>query len=211
MTDSNHVSAILLAAGRSKRLGRNKLLLPLGADTVIRKTAKVLLESSVSEVILVTGHAEAMIKDALKELDVCFTHNPRYAEGQSTSVIAGLNAAAKAADAYLFALGDQPLLTPEIVDDIIALYGVSRPRTQIVVPLFEGRRGNPTLFSASLTDELRRITGDEGGRRIIQKLEMEFPEKIVFLHLRNGNVFLDIDTEKDYQIALHAFSKPSFE
>ena len=93
MADARRVTAILLAAGLSKRLGRNKLLLPLGGETVVRKTAKAVLASAVTEVILVTGHEEAEVKQAVAGLDVRITHNPRYAEGQSTSMIAGIEAA----------------------------------------------------------------------------------------------------------------------
>ncbi len=93
MADARRITAILLAAGLSKRLGRNKLLLPLGDETVIRKTAEAVLESAVSEVILVTGHEEALVKQAVKDLNVRLKHNPRYAQGQSTSMVAGVEAA----------------------------------------------------------------------------------------------------------------------
>ena len=93
MADARRITAILLAAGLSKRLGRNKLLLLLGGETVIRKTAKAVCESAVSEVILVTGHEEAEVKQAVEGLSVHFTHNPRYAEGQSTSMISGIETA----------------------------------------------------------------------------------------------------------------------
>ena len=209
MADARRISAILLAAGLSKRLGRNKLLLPLGDEAVVRKTAKAVLASAVSEVILVTGHEEAMVKRAVEDLDVRFIHNPRYAEGQSTSMIAGIKAASKDAEAYLFVLGDQPLLTPGIVNGVIALYEKSRPDALVAAPAFEGRRGNPALFAASLRDELLRTSGDAGGRGIIQRLETESPEKIVFLKLRNDDIFLDIDTEEDYELMLRKFQKSS--
>ncbi len=211
MADARRVSAILLAAGLSKRLGRNKLLLPLGDETVIRKTAKAVLAAAVSDVILVTGHEEALVKQAVRGLNVRLKHNPRYAQGQSTSMVAGVEAASEAADAYLFVLGDQPLLTPGIVNDMISLYQTSRPDTLVVAPAFEGRRGNPTLFSAFLRNELLQTSGDAGGRGIIQRLEKESPGKIVFLHLPNDDIFLDIDTEKDYEFMLRKFPKASYE
>ena len=205
MADARRITAILLAAGLSKRLGRNKLLLPLGDETVVRKTAKAVLASAVTEVILVTGHEEAMVKQAVAGLNVRFTHNPRYAEGQSTSMIAGIEAAKEDTEAYLFVLGDQPLLTPGIVNEVISLYERSRPEALVVAPAFEGRRGNPTLFSADLKDELLRTSGDAGGRGIIRRLENESPGAIVFHHLPNDDIFLDIDTEKDYESMLRKF------
>ena len=211
MADARRITAILLAAGLSKRLGRNKLLLPLGDETVIRKTAKAVLTGAVSEVILVTGHEEALVKQAVKDLDVRFKHNPSYAQGQSTSMVAGVEAAPEATGAYLFVLGDQPLLTPGIVNDMISLYETSRPDALVVAPAFEGRRGNPALFSAALKDELLQASGDAGGRRIIQRLEKESPERIVFHHLPNDDIFLDIDTEEDYEFMLRKFPETSYE
>ena len=79
---------------------------------------------------------------------------------------------------------------------MISLYEASRPDALVVAPAFEGRRGNPALFSASLKDELLQASGDAGGRGIIQRLEKESPQRIVFLHLPNDDIFLDIDTEK---------------
>ena len=209
MADARRITAILLAAGLSKRLGRNKLLLPLGDEAVIRKTAKAVLASAVSEVILVTGHEEAEVKQAMKDLDVRITHNPRYAEGQSTSMIAGIEAASEDAEAYLFVLGDQPLLTPEIVNDLIALYEKSRPDALVAAPVFQKKRGNPTLLAASLREELLRTSGDAGGRGVIQRLETESPGRIVFLELPNDDIFLDIDTVEDYEFMLRKFPKTS--
>ena len=209
MADARRVTAILLAAGLSKRLGRNKLLLPLGGETVVRKTAKAVLASAVTEVILVTGHEEAKVKGAVADLDVHIAHNPRYAEGQSTSMIAGIEAAPEDAEAYLFVLGDQPLLTPGIVNGLIALFEESRPDALVTAPVFKGRRGNPTLFAASLKDELLRASGDAGGRSIIKRLETESPEQIVFHRLPNDDIFLDIDTEEDYERMLRKFPESS--
>lgn len=209
MGDTRRITAILLAAGLSKRLGLNKLLLPLGDEAVIRKTAKAVLASMVTEVILVTGHEEALVKLAVSGLNMRLAHNPRYAEGQSTSMIAGIEAASEDAEAYLFVLGDQPLLTPQIVNGLIALYEKSRPDALVVAPAFEGRRGNPALFAASLKDELLQASGDAGGRGIIQRLETESPGKIVFHRLPNDDIFLDIDTEEDYEIMLRKFPKTS--
>lgn len=205
MANARRITAIILAAGLSRRLGRNKLLLPLGDETVVRKTAKAVLASAVSEVILVTGHEEAMVKQAVEGLDVRLTHNPLYAEGQSTSMVAGIEAAHEEAGAYLFVLGDQPLLTPEIVNELIALYEEARPDALVAAPTFCGRRGNPTLFSAFLRDELLQASGDAGGRGIIQRLETESPEQIVFHRLPNDDIFLDIDTEEDYERMLRKF------
>ena len=95
------------------------------------------------------------------------------------------------------------------MDGLIALYEKSRPDALVAAPMFKGRRGNPALFSASLREELLRASGDAGGRGIIQRLETESPERIVFLELPNDDIFLDIDTEEDYEIMLRKIPKTS--
>ena len=91
------------------------------------------------------------------------------------------------------------------MNDLISLYGESRPEALVAAPVFQGRRGNPTLFSVTLKDELLQTSGDAGGRGIIQRLETESPGKIVFLELPNDDMFLDIDTEEDYERMLRKF------
>ena len=179
---------------------------PSGDETVIRKTAKAVLESAVSEVILVTGHEEALVRQAAKDLNVRLTHNPRYAQGQSTSMVAGVEAATEATGAYLFVLGDQPLLTPGIVNDMICpLRDIPARRTGRGA----GLRGQARKPRAVLRLSQRRTAPDERGcgrqgnhpktgKGIASR-------RIVFLHLPNDDIFLDIDTEKDYEFMLRKF------
>ena len=192
------ISAILLAAGQSKRLGRNKLLLPAGGETVIRRTVRAAASSAVSETLLVTGHEAGRVRAAVDGLPVRIVHNPRYAAGQSTSMIAGIEAASAEAAAYLFVPGDQPLLCAQTLDEMIGLYARGGGRALIVAPAFCGRRGAPTLFSAALRAELLAVRGDAGGRGILRRLEAARPEQVVFLPLGTDDIFLDVDTEADY-------------
>ncbi len=207
MSGNLRVSAVLLAAGLSRRLGRNKLLLPAGGMAVVRRAALALLGSKAAEVIAVTGHEAGEVRAALEGLDLRFVHNPRYAEGQSTSVRAGLARAAPDAGGILFALGDQPLVTAALVNRLIEAFAAARPGA-LAAALYSGdRRGTPTLFSAELRGEIARVEGDEGGRGILERLEAEAPGRLLAVPAGREEVFLDLDTETDYAKLLDRFGE----
>lgn len=196
MAREPRISAILLAAGLSKRLGRNKLLLPAGGIPVVRRAALALAESSAAEIIAVVGHEAAAVTAALEGLRLRVVHNPGYAQGQSTSLRAGLAQAAPDAEGFLFALGDQPLLTAEWVDRLIGAFA-SAPGSTLGAALYHGGgRGNPVLLSASLREELARVEGDEGARKILRRLEQE--ERLLAVPAEEADLFLDLDTEADH-------------
>lgn len=202
------VSAVLLAAGLSKRLGRNKLLLPAGGIPVVRWAAQALLASKAADVIVVTGHEAAEVHAALDGLGVRFVHNPRYAEGQGTSLAAGLAQAAQDTEGFLFALGDQPLITAALVDRLIEAFAAARPPALAAAPYFEDRRGTPTLFSADLREELSRVCGDEGAREVLKRLRAEAPDRLLAIPVESEDIFLDLDTEADYQKLLAKMGGP---
>ena len=199
MPDPPRISCILLAAGISRRLGRNKLLLEVEGEPSVRRAARALLGSKAAEVIAVTGHEREKIEDALAGLPVRFAHNERYAEGQAGSLQCGLQAADPGAAGYLFALGDQPLLSAGLVDRLIQAFGTEAPPPLIAAPFAEGKRGNPVLFSAELKSELAALTGDRGAREIIEKVRAEAPDRFRAVEAESADLFLDIDTEADYK------------
>lgn len=192
------ISAILLAAGLSRRLGRNKLLLPAGGVPVVRRAALALVESRASEVLAVVGHQADDVRAALAGLKLRIVHNPGYAQGQSTSLRAGLAQAAPGAEGFLFALGDQPLLTAAWVDRLIGAFASAPPGTQAAALYHGGQRGNPVLLAASLRGELDRIEGDEGARQILRRLEQETPPRLLAVPAEEEDLFLDLDTEADH-------------
>jgi molybdenum cofactor cytidylyltransferase len=148
-------AAVLLAAGLSRRMGpRNKLLIPIGGEPLVRRTAKVYLAAGVS-VNAVLGHEAELVRAALHDLPLSFTFNPLYeTEGQHSSVRAGLNSLAAGYDAVMIALADQPSLEPSDISMLLAAFAQDPGR--ILVPYFEGRRGNPTVFPGSILMQLRR-------------------------------------------------------
>ena len=189
------ISAIVLAAGESRRMGEAKQLLPWEGKTVLGHVLDTLLSSSVQEVILVLGHeAERVLeKVAIREIKVVF--NPDYQKGMSASLRRGLLAMNPSAEAFLVFLADQPAITPEIIDQLIDSFRRARPGKSIVVPSFGGRRGHPVLFGRKYREEFGGLTGEVGGREILAR----HPEDILELEMDTDAVLTDLDTPEDYQ------------
>ncbi len=159
------IAAIVLAAGAARRFGSQKLMAPFGEKPLVRWAVEHALASRVSEVIVVLGRDGEAVRAALHGLPVRFTMNEQWAEGMSGSIHTGIAALAPDTDAVVIMLGDQPTVTPEIIDHLIAAHATStRP---IVAPSYRGERGNPVLFAADLFPELLAIRGDQGARGII--------------------------------------------
>ncbi|UCE98123.1 MAG: nucleotidyltransferase family protein, partial [Dehalococcoidia bacterium] len=163
--ESPFISAILLAAGESKRMGKPKLLLPFGKSTVIGSTIDNLLNSKVNEVIVVLGANIQKTKKALAGKPVKITTNPLYQQGMSTSLICGLMQVNQQSQRIMIALSDQPLIDTKTYDRLI--YKSTHSNFGIVVPTYRSRRGNPIIFNVSYKDELLQLKGDIGGRDLL--------------------------------------------
>jgi molybdenum cofactor cytidylyltransferase len=207
------IAAIILAAGSSSRMGagRHKLLLPLAERPVLAHVLDTTLASSACPIILVLGHqADAVrgeIASFLSHPAITIVENPDYLQGMSTSMRAGLQALMakttgetedKTEDetpisGAVILLGDQPLVTPQIIDTLITTQRETGKR--IVVPLYEGKRGNPTLFEASLFAELLEVTGDEGGRSVLARHK----EDVATVEVGDVMANYDVDTWEAYQ------------
>jgi len=183
----------VLAAGESRRMGQPKQLLPFEGEPLVRRVARRALASRLAEVIVVVGHVAEAVRQTLTGLDVRIVENPAYRQGQSTSVIAGLEALAPQSDAAMFLMADQPFLDASLINRIIETY--EETGGLILVPTYKGRRGSPVLFDRSLFDELHQITGDEGGRQVLRR----HPQAIVCVPLDSERPLLDIDTPEGYR------------
>jgi len=161
------IAALILAAGRSERMGGpNKLVATINGKPLVRIVAEAALASRASPVTVVTGHGAPAVGAALADLDVAVVHNPDYAAGLSTSLVAGIAALPKDADGVIVLLGDMPRIDAATIDRLIAALNPARG-VHIVVPTYGGERGNPVVWSAAYFDALRMVTGDAGGRRLI--------------------------------------------
>ena len=156
---NRNVSAIVLAAGRSTRMdGPNKLLAELDGKKLVRIVTEQALASKASEVIVVTGHQADLVEQALSGLKVRFARNPDFAGGLASSVKAGIAAVPANADGAVVCLGDMPLISSRLIDQLIETFAPDRGHL-IAVPVSDGRRGNPVLWSAALlqgVDDARR-------------------------------------------------------
>ena len=186
------VSAILLAAGESKRMGKPKLLMPFGRSTILEQTVDNLLNSKVSEVIVVLGYKaeEAMPKITAKPVKIAI--NPVYHQGMSTSIIAGLNLIDDRGEAVMLVLADQPFVDSKIINELVQQFYAHKKG--IVIPTYQGRRGHPIIFTIKYKTELLGLKGDTGGRQIIEK----HPDDILEVAVDSPGINIDIDTISDY-------------
>jgi molybdenum cofactor cytidylyltransferase len=195
--DNRNVAAIVLAAGRSTRMGGpNKLLAELSGKKLVRIATEQALASKASEVIVVTGHQAELVEQALDGLKVKFVRNPDFAGGLASSVKAGIAAVSDSADGAVICLGDMPLIDAQLIDRLIETFAPDRGNL-IVVPVAEGRRGNPVLWSRRFFSELLTLDGDIGARHLIAK----HGEAVAEVPVEGDSAFLDIDTPQALETA----------
>jgi molybdenum cofactor cytidylyltransferase len=192
MIRAPRVAGIILAAGSSSRMGRPKQLLPLRGQTIIECVVDSALASPLDKVVVVLGHRAEKLIPLLREREVTVVINAEYQSGQSSSLQAGLRVVGDDFDAALFLLADQPLITPSIISSILTAYA-NNP-SPIVLPLFDGKRGNPVLFDRQTFDFIDSLSGDTGGRVLFQK----YAGQILEVPVQDIAIHFDIDTEKDY-------------
>ena len=193
--DNKHIkmiSAIVLAAGQSKRMGRAKQLLPFGDETILETVINSLAGSKVDEIILVLGHQAEEIRESLSYTPAKTVINPSYQEGMSSSIICGMNAVDENADAVMIVLGDQPLIGRDVIDRLVKEYGDSD--RGIVLPLYKKRRGNPVIFDIKYREKLSALRGDIGGRAIVDSDS----EDVLEVNIESEAVICDIDEEDEY-------------
>jgi molybdenum cofactor cytidylyltransferase len=186
------IAAVVLAAGRSRRMGQAKLLMPVAGRAIVRHAVEGVLAGGVDSVWVVTGPDGGPIEAALAGLDVQIVVNPAPEEGQAGSVRAGIAALPASVDTALIALGDQPALEPSIIPALLAARRTStRP---IVAPRYRDGQGNPVVFKREIFPELLRLTGDQGARPVIQKE----PARVEWVEL-DLPMPPDVDTPADYE------------
>ena len=185
-----HISAVVLAAGRSTRMGAvNKLLVPLDGRPMVRTVADALESSSVAPVVVVTGHESDRVGEALAGTRVRLVHNPEYRQGLSGSLRIGLTALPESAEGAVICLGDMPLVTSQHVEKLVAAFDPAEGR-EICVPVFEGKRGNPVLFARRFFEEMKAVRGDVGARHLIG----EYEEYVCEVAMDDRAVLVDVDS-----------------
>ena len=156
---ASRIAAVVLAAGRSTRMGAvNKMIAEIGGKPLVRIAAEQALASRAAPVIVVTGHQRERVEAALAGLAVRFVHNPDYADGLGTSLKAGIAAVPADADGAIVCLGDMPQVDAALIDRLIAAFDPERGAL-IVVPSIDGRRGNPVVWSRRFFHDLMADPG----------------------------------------------------
>ncbi len=200
-------AGIILAAGMSTRLGQPKQLLYLKGEYLLEWVLDACLGSDLDKTFLVLGHQHQKIiqtlNQQLRHPNIEVVVNSDYREGQSQSLRAGLLAAGNAYASVMFLLGDQPMVDSGMINFL--LNGFWNSRKDICIPVNQGKRRNPVIFSKNWYDRLLDIKGDIGARKIIEAN----PQQVLEAKVENRLYFYDIDTEADYKCLLNLIDTPA--
>ena len=215
MNATQSTAAVILAAGSSSRMGggRHKLMLSLDGRPVLARVMDASLSSRARPIVVVLGHQSAQVRSQIEQYttynDVALIENAQYQQGMSSSLRKGIQTLLSndyknkqisyQVDSALILLGDQPLITPRIIDTLITLYRTTgKP---IVAPLYKGKRGSPVLFDESLFPELIEVTGDEGGRTVLERHR----DEVELIEIGNALANFDVDTWEAYEQVVQAW------
>ncbi len=189
VAEAPRIGALVLAAGRSTRMGdANKLLATLDGIPFVTRAVNAALAARVAQVLVVTGHEADRIQAALAGRPVSFAYNRDFAEGMATSIRCGLAALRPDLDAVIVLLADMPRITADEVDRLIAAFDPRAPG--IVVPVKDGRRGNPVLWPRRFFREIMELTGDAGARSLIER----HADRVTAVPFDTDAIFADADT-----------------
>jgi molybdenum cofactor cytidylyltransferase len=184
------IAAIILAAGASTRFGSPKQLLDWHGQPLLRHVILQTLAAPVSEIIVVLGAHEARILPATRGLPVTLARNGAWQQGLSSSVALGLRALREPVAAALFLLADQPRVNPELMQRVMLAFWQSG--APVVMPRVGKKRGNPVLFARACFPELMQVSGDQGGRALMQKYRRQ-----THWVQADDRALYDIDTPQD--------------
>jgi len=188
------VSAVLLAAGESRRMGAvNKLELLVDGTPLLRRTAEILLASQLQEVAVVLGYQADRAGSLLDGLHLKSVYNTAYREGQMTSVYQGLQSLTQACDGVMICLSDQPLLQVDDINCLIEAFG-KRSHGSIMVPTYQGKRGNPVILDYQHREDILNGERSLGCKKLIEKN----PELVSSFEMSNNHVVIDLDTPEEF-------------
>ena len=186
------ISAILLAAGQSKRMnGENKLTKKIQGIPLIKHSVKNILSSSVDELIVVLGYQKKIIEKLIEKNEKIKTvFNENFENGIASSIKTGLNHFSEKTEAFFICLGDMPLVNYNIYNQLIK----SKDNKKIIVPIYKGQQGNPVLFDKSMKEKIMSISGDAGAKKILELNK----DKILNLEINDQNITKGFDTQDNF-------------
>jgi len=187
------ISAIVVAAGLSRRMGQFKLLLPWGPHTVLGQVVATLTAAGLPEIVVVTGHRSAQVAASLADTAVRVLFNPDYTDGEMLrSVQVGLHALGSDVQAALLCLGDQPQMTSETIQAVLA-EGAAHSWTRVVIPSYQMRAGHPILLPRSMWRPILEATG------ALRDVLRAHQEEIVYVNVDTPTILADLDKPEDYR------------
>ena len=186
------ISAILLAAGQSKRMkGENKLIKKFQGIPLIKHSVKNILDSDVNELIVVVGYQKEIIEKIIdKNKKIKFIFNKNYDEGMASSIKVGLKHLSENSESFFISLGDMPMINYNIYNQLIE----SRNQKDILVPTYKNQQGNPVMFNKSMKEKIMQISGDVGAKQIL-KLN---GSKIFNLKINDQSIVKGFNTQNDF-------------
>lgn len=185
------IIGIILASGLSRRMGADKLLLPVNGMPLVERVMQAADASRLDDIIVV--YQNPVVRKLAERYRIRQEYNPDAALGQSASVKAGVLAALPETQAYMFLTGDQPRLDAPTINLLITAW--QDRKDHIIVPVYGGRRGSPVIFPALLRDRLLALVGDTGGRAVIEQA----PKMVRFVDMPDADAGIDIDTPEEYE------------
>ncbi len=190
------ITAVVLAAGRSERMGRPKMLLPFGRKTLIETVLAGVLRSRVDDVVVVLGAHREAIEPVVSKFAFRAVFNEDFGAGMLSSVLRGLREVPDAARAFLVVLGDHPSPPASVIDRLIAAH--ERTGKGVVLPVYRGRRGHPVLIDKRYRDDVTALDPSVGLRQLLR----DHPDDVLEVSVRTPAVLADMDRPDDYRKAL---------
>jgi len=187
------INAIVLAAGESRRMGKLKPLLRFKDKTFLDQIISALRASDADRITIVLGAGAEIIKNSIDLSGTNIVINKDYKKGQLSSLTAAIKDTPQETDAILVCLVDNPFITKEVINKIIAKF--KETNNPIIVPVFNRQRGHPTLFSRSLFSELVNAPKEQGARYVLYSNA----ENVLELEISEGTILMGIDTLEDYR------------
>lgn len=191
------VSAVILAAGKSTRMGKQKLLMPYENTSIIRSIVTKSLNSNLNQTIVVIGSHKNEVIEELNSLNIDLIENGRFEEGMLSSIQTGIKAVDEESDGVMILLGDQPMVSINIINRLIATF--QKSNKGVIIPTFNNKRGHPVLISKKYWKQIKDLNPAIG----LRELMMNNTHDMLEIKMENDVILKDIDTPEDYELATY--------
>jgi len=168
----------------------NKLMMPFQGKPMLNHVVNASLNSNLTQTFVVVGHQSSEIKNLVQSDDIQCVENEQWETGMASSIVAGISQL-KQFNGFLILLGDMPLVTPELINEII----VHSSADKIVIPIKDGLHGNPVFFGSKFRDELLTLYGDSGAKKVIQDNLLS----MIKIEIQSNTIFKDYDTKESLE------------